>query len=498
MEAEAEAAYASIEVKNMSEAERDDLKKLNSELLSWQQTPDTGEALASIPKLSISDIDPMPELIPTEEREINGVRLLSHRLQSHGIVYVNALFPLTDLSLDELPAASLLTELYKELPTENYNVIDLQNELRMHVGSMTFGLDVLAPDNDAKVCTPCLSAKAAVLENELLHAEELMTEILTRTKFDDKSLVRELIAQIEEDSRRSSIMSGNRFALCEARAHWSARDAAAEAVNGFTFLQYMNKMSKASDEELEGFAEFAAATVGKCVNSSNLILSVTSTDYADLTGFINMLPEGDSLPAAAGYKTSLPERMGIAVPAAVSFSALAYDMAESGRKMSGSMKVAGNIISLAYLWNEIRVQGGSYGASMSAGRTGSLFCTTFRDPGPARSLEVYKGNHEFLSEFAETGGADADLEGYIISTVAQNEPLLSPDAKGRAADDFVLSGFSDEDRIRLKREILDTTAADLASQCDVLADMADKGCVCVVGPRSALEACGDLEIFDLK
>ena len=494
-EAKAEADYAAAAVDAMDDEAKADLLKLNADLLAWQQTPDSEEDLAKIPRLALSDINPMPELFPTEVRKAGGSEVLFHEIASNGIVYINAYFPVTGLALEELPAAALITEFYKDLPTENYDVLALQNELRMHVGSMSFGLDILAADNDPEECTPCIRARAAVLEDRLGMAEELMAEILLRTSFEDRALMRELIKQIDEEGKRAAVSAGHRLALSEARSRWSARDAAAEAVNGYSFLQYMHGMSGASDEGLDAFTAFAKDTINTCINKDNLILSETASEYTDLSGLVSMLPAGEDQPLRAHYEAALPARMGIQIPAAVSFSVLDYDMNSAGLKMNGSMSVAANIIGLAHLWNVIRVQGGAYGASMSAGRTGNLLCYTYRDPSPSRSLAMLKTLPDFIGDFASA--EDAGIDGFIISTISSTEPLLSPAAKGRAADDFVLSGFTDEDRIRFRREMLETTAADLLAQKEALRLMTESGCVCVVGPKSALTECEGLEICDL-
>jgi hypothetical protein len=65
------------------------------------------------------------------------------------------------------------------------------------------------------------------------------------------------------------------------------------------------------------------------------------------------------------------------------------------------------------------------------------------------------------------------------------------------ADEFVISGFSDESRLRVRREILGTTPEDLLSWCSAFEKLASDGCVCVTGPDSALESCPDLEIADI-
>ena len=493
-EAAAEAARVKAELDAMTETELAELEELNRRLLEWQQTEDSEEDLAKIPQLDLADIDPMPELLPTEVTDAGGVKLLYHKIETHGIIYINAYFPITQLGIGDLPAAALITEFFKDLPTSDHSVLELQEELKMYVGSMSFGLDILARDDDTSACTPCIRARVSVLPEDLEHAEDLLIEILTRTRFDDKELMRELITQIDEEAKRSAVSSGHRLALYEARSHWSARDAAAEAVNGFTFMQYMHKMSAADDTALDAFCDFARGTAAASFTRQNAMLSVTASEPADLTRLAGMLSDGSAMPERASYKSALPKRMGIVIPASVSFAVKAYDMSADGLKTGGSMGVASNIISLAHLWNVIRVQGGAYGASMSSGRTGALFCYTYRDPSPGRSLDMYKTTAEFLDGFASSG---APVDGFIISTIANTEPLISPAAKGRAADDFYMSGFTDEDRIRFRKEMLSTSPSDLASRAGAVKAMAEKGTVCVVGPQGALETCGDLEIFTL-
>ncbi|MBR3125574.1 MAG: insulinase family protein [Mogibacterium sp.] len=494
-EAAKEAARVKAEVDALDGSERESLDELNRNLLEWQQSEDSEEALETIPQLDIADIDPMPQLIPTEKIDLCGATVLFHKVPSNGIVHINAYFPITQLALSELPAAALITEFFKDLPTAKYDVLSLQNEIRMYIGGISFGLDILAKDNDYEECTPCIRVRASFLADKLSYAENLIAEILTNTGFSDKKMMRELITQIDEDSKRTAMANGHRLGLFEARSHWSARDAAAEAVNGLSFLQYMHGMSAASDEELDAFTSFAEAVIAKSICRQNAIIGVTADSCPDLSGLLELLPEGTAMPEKVHYESALPRRMGIDIPAAVSFAVTSYDLKRDGHKMSGSYQVAANIISLSHLWNNIRVQGGAYGASMSAGRTGSLFCHTYRDPSPGRSLGIFKTISDFLADFASD--ESLDIDGFIISTIASTEPLLSPAAKGRSADDFFLSGFTDEDRIRIRKEIINTKAGDLAGLCDVLKDMTDKGTVCVVGPKAALETCEDLDIFAL-
>ena len=491
----AEAARIAEIISAMSDSDKDELEKLNEGLHSWQITPDSEEALATIPQLDIKDIRRTPELIPTMISERDGVRIMHHSIPTKGIVYINAYFPLTDLSYEELPAAALITEFYKDLPTENYSVTELQNEIRTYVGSLSFGMDIGASDRDNSACTPMLRARAAVLRENLSHAEDLIIEVMTKTRFEDKTLMKELVTQIDEEGKRYAVSSGHRLAIYAARSHYSARDAAAESINGYTFIQYMHGMNEHFDDRIDNFVDFAKDLIGRAVTRAGATISVTASEPADISRLIDMLAPGNKRPESAVYTSPLPRRFGIRVPASVSHSVQAYDLAEMGQRPAGSISVAANILTFAYLWNEVRVKGGAYGTSASVNRTGSMFCYSYRDPSPAASLDIYKDAASFLKELADDG--EADLDGFIISTIASTEPLVSPASRGRSADDFVMSGFTDEDRIRVRREILETNADDLLSWCGAFEKLASDGCVCVIGPDSALESIPELEIADI-
>ena len=487
----AEAKRVSDTVAAMSDEEKAALEELNSSLTAWQAAPDSDEALATIPQLELSDIKREPELIATEVSNIDGVTMLYHPVPTKGIVYINAYFPVTDLPFDDLAPAALITEFYKDLPTENYSITELQNEIKMYIGSLSFGIDVLAKDGDTKSCTPCIRARASVLRENLSHAEDLIVEVLTRTKFDDKELMRELIAQIDDEGRRYAVSSGHRLGLYAARSGFSSRDAAAEAINGYTFLQYVHGLYKEFDKRMKGFEDFAHEVISGSIVRSGACVSVTSSDPVDMSRLVSMLSEGKPRPAGVSYESPLPARFGIQVPASVSHAVQAYDLAQMGGKPHGSLSVAANILSLAYLWNEIRVKGGAYGTGVNSNRTGSFIAYSYRDPSPAKSLATYGTMPEFLDSFAEA--PEGSIDGFIISTIAQTEPLVSPASKGRSADDFWFSGFTDEDRIRVRREILEATSAQLAGWHDAFAKLAAEGRVCVAGPASALETCEGLE-----
>ena len=77
------------------------------------------------------------------------------------------------------------------------------------------------------------------------------------------------------------------------------------------------------------------------------------------------------------------------------------------------------------------------------------------------------------------------------------EPLLSPRLQGAVADTWLLKGMTMDDRRCIRHELLDAGPASLAACAGPIGSALDTGIVCVFGPRTQLEACGDLSIQEL-
>ena len=163
-------------------------------------------------------------------------------------------------------------------------------------------------------------------------------------------------------------------------------------------------------------------------------------------------------------------------------------------KFEGSMWLATSILTLGYLWNRVRVQGGAYGAGIQVDRSGNLFSYSFRDPTPAKTLEADGEAAAFLRQFAENG---EDMDQYIISALNELNPLLSPRDKGNLADGRYMTGYTREEAERIRKQILYATPEDLIRCGEWLDAFSREGAVCVVAHEDALKACEGLTVRDL-
>ncbi|MCM1054763.1 MAG: insulinase family protein [Bacteroides sp.] len=483
------------ETSALTEEQRKKLTEDNERLVKWQTEPDSAEAKSKLPSLPLSEVSELPELTKTHVKEENGASVLYHPVSTNGIVYLQMYFPLTNLNMDELTRISVLPYLYGELPTKSYGVLELQQRIKTYIGKLDFRLTAFGRTDDKEECTPCLAVSAGMLRENLSEGKKLLEEIILNTELDHKDRIKEIVTQTDEAKRQSAMGSGHTLGAVVAAAQFTAVDAATEAMRSYSAISYMHKFSKSFDDMIDEFLALAHRVQKEAVIRNGLTVSVTAAEEADVSDLISAMPEGRRLPERAAYKTSLPPKMGIKVPSQVAYAVRGHHLSAMGEKLTGELKVLETILSYNYLWNMIRVQGGAYGAGMRAMKlTGRLFCYSYRDPSPARSLDIYNTLSDYVREFC---GSDEDLDKLIIAEIGSTEPLRTPEEQGIAADDNYFSGISDEEQIRIRKEMLSADKSKLLKQCSVLDKLASGGAVCVVGHEGALKECEGLEVFEL-
>ncbi|MCK7480784.1 MAG: hypothetical protein M0C28_28880 [Candidatus Moduliflexus flocculans] len=83
-----------------------------------QETPDTEEALATIPVLKLQDLEKASRTIPIEVMDVQDAKVLYHDLFTNGIVYLDLGFDLHALPKDLLPLTEVFGRALLEMGTE--------------------------------------------------------------------------------------------------------------------------------------------------------------------------------------------------------------------------------------------------------------------------------------------------------------------------------------------------------------------------------------------
>lgn len=107
------------------------------------------------------------------------------------------------------------------------------------------------------------------------------------------------------------------------------------------------------------------------------------------------------------------------------------------------------ILQTDYLWNNIRVRGGAYGAFFTVERSGAAMFATYRDPHVARSFDVIKNAGAFLTNIDYD---DKAMHKFIIGTISSLDMPQPPLAIARRELYAYQSGISFQERLALRHE----------------------------------------------
>ena len=225
-----------------SDKVREEIIAKQERLEAWQNSEDTPEQLAALPHLELSDLSRTPQEQPIEELIIDGQKVLVHRVNSSGIVYITLYFDENHYTEAELPALGLLCRLFGNLETTQSSVAELNNRVRLLCGSMTFFISTFNIKDDSSCCTVKLCASFSTLESNVDQAVSLAAEILTQTRFDtanSEKAVLDLLRQIKMGCFEQTVMGGHAAALGRVSAQMSVSSVVSECNGGVTFYEWL-------------------------------------------------------------------------------------------------------------------------------------------------------------------------------------------------------------------------------------------------------------------
>ncbi len=456
-------------------------------LRQFQNAGDTPENLATLPVLALSDIPERGAELPYEELAFHGVDLLHQDLETGGIVYLDMFFDAGDLHRDELLALPMAAQLLGKLATARRPALELSALIREKLGRFGVSAQCFERRTDRRPI-PVLQVSAALLPERKAEAVEMLREILLETSFEDDAAIYNLLRQERIGMEQAAQNAGNAFALGRAAAGVSAAGAVGDALRGVDQLRFLQGTERDFESARDALIPGLKALLSKLLVRSRVTLSVAGElDEGWLSGVLALFPEGTRGPDAA-YKPAPHRAEGFSIPAGIGFAARVARLDEVGAEFDGSMAVADKLLSLDYLWNNVRVKGGAYGVNMGVGSDGTVSMTSYRDPNCANTLDVFTGCGQALRDFAASG---EPLDRFIISTIGSLEPVTTPRIEQARAARMHFTGVTPEDMQKLRYQVLHAAPAKLLAFADVLDKLLPASRVCVVGGRPVLDACGD-------
>ena len=471
-------------------------------LRAAQEAPDTPEALATLPHLGAGDIGPAPVEPAFHLDEELAVPCLRHDVATRGIVYAYRYFGLERLSFEELPYATLLAMLLGKLPTAAHTATELDTLMQSKLGNLSFFAEVHEEGADGGLIHPKMTLSASALRENAEWAASLPSEIMTTTDFSDADKILDVLMQKRVAMEQGFANAGHTAAMAHASSYYLPAGVVREQLSGVGFYRLLKRLIERYDEEKDALAEKLAEVARRIFTDDNCLLSYSGPNDA----FASVMDAGMALGRIAPAEQARPRLTvpapripdapeAFVIPTDVVYAAEGFDRRALGSPYSGAWLVASRALSYDFLWNEVRVKGGAYGAGFSTSRAGNMRFYSYRDPHLDETLERFSQAGAWLSAFAPDS---AEMDGYVVSTVAALDAPVKPRALARRQDARFISKFAPDSREVTRAEAIACTPEQVRKLASAVAACADKRAACVFGNRDIIEAAQTgLRVIDL-
>ena len=448
-------------------------------LLAYQAMEETKEALTSIPMLSIADIKRETEPYPYQITRIDGVTTQVYHAVTKGIAYMQFLFPLDRVQMDELPYVGMLMELLGSLDTTKHTYARLTHEIDKNTGGIWMSPGIYNSTEEG--CDPYYMISLKCLYSKLDITLDLALEQILDTVFEDQEHIQDVLKEMLASRESRLNGDGDELASSLALGHFDHGQVLQSRITGFSFTDRLRELLKDFDGQIDSMIETWKQLIRVIFARDRMLIHYTAEEKEDaaiqkaLFGCLARLPEKSTRTDKAVQPPLESETLGIMTPSMVQYVSMAVRFPQV---YTGKMQVLRSILSGEYLWHQIRELGGAYGCRIMLTRRRLLWITSFRDPHLLRSRDIYLQAEDYVRSFDID---EREFNKYIIGTISRLSQPMSVSAKSSAVVRFWLEAVSDEDRQRTRTEILETTQEDIRSLADVLHVLSEQGSFCVVG-----------------
>lgn len=460
--------------------------------------PDSPEAVATIPHLSLADIVKENRLVDVVKREAtlkNGKQIDSvvYGGNSLGIILAGLVFDLKRIPTEDLFYAACLSKALFSLPTEKHSAEDLTDLWVKYKAQTVAKTSSVHITGDACVT---LDLRLNIPVESVKNAATLLGEYMTSVKFD-----REIITRLFSNSsyvKDNMIWSGNQTAANYASRCLNIADAYRDLLSGVDYYNRLKSVSDSISDKSKEYAENVDTLIAGMERTYKILFeSITPKAYfiGDESAYddwkkslsdMDISTEND----AVEHSIELPEAKAraLAISGDVNYCAKVYDAKAAGFDVTNRYLPVCRYIYGKYMWDEVRAKGGAYGAGVNVTRYGLVKMYSYRDPRVKETYDVYAE----LPAWLDSNIPDRDeIEKNIISTAGSTcfAPQSILDA-GKEALVRYLRGKTAEETWNYMTELFDTTEQDFRDFADMIRklDNQSQGVLSAVGNNARLNS----------
>lgn len=477
---------------SMSQDELEAIVEQTKRLKIRQETPDSEEALASIPLLELSDLNPYIEEVERRESTIGATKVHFVPTFTKGINYVAYYFHLDGLTEEELFYADILSDIIGRIDTTR-PYADVAKDINLNLGGLSSDITAIAKDGKRDEFTPLMIVRSKALHAKLPDLCRIVNDVIHYADYSDVNRLTELVQENKAIWDNEAFRRGNTIVSQRVMAQVSKVGKFRDAGN----LGYYQKISELATNPaaLPLLPDKLSDVARKIFRANNVEIMFVGED-GELAVFTELMTpllsewSTESLPHNVLQLTNTFGNDGIATAGKVQYVAQGGNFIDHGFKHVGPMSVLETILRYEYLWIRIRVQGGAYGAFANFFDDGNMIFCSYRDPNLVETYNVYKELPEYLRSFTLS---DREMRKYIIGTMSSLDLPMTPALRGPRAMGIYFSGANIADKVEFRKQVIACKPEDIVALADVVESVLKDNHICSMGNETKIK---ESNLFD--
>ena len=466
---------ATEEMPPFSEAELERIKQETKQFQAWVDTPDDPAVLASIPTLTLDDIDDAPVYSHPVHETVESLDFYYTEKQDGETAALNLFFPI-QIATKDLGYLQLLTAFLNNQATK--------------AGFETVHIDLACMEDthDAEKINPQLSIYLLCPGETMADEFQKLMAFLQDGSLWDETAFREYVKNTPAEILQNSYRDPYYLSYELKQTSQSAGNAFYAFTRGsigqgsVTFYHFLNN---AKPEDAPIMLEQI-----KALCSDMILNSVPTVEYVGTSGYANVKQAVLEQFKAAQKKGDGAVLLPVGCNSAATITTLedanhfmlSGNIADTGYTYSGKMNVIGSVLTANYILPTMRGKYGAYGAGLIIDASG-MTCAVAGLSDIDLAIEVWGGMGDYLRNLTMT---QKELDAVIIQAVKEFDMYYNDSDYGAI---MALTGKTPEDILRVRDEMLSTTVEDLRGYANFIDALAAQNKVyAVIGKNAADQA----------
>jgi len=441
--------------RSLSEKDKQELAGASARLHTYQESIEN-QSLDCLPKVLLNDVPKAIRDIPLIEKG----NTFHHSCFTNQILYVDLIYELPELKVEDLPLLSLFAKLLPELGSGGRSYEETLHFQQSYIGGFDAYLGLHVSQEDPDVCRPAFALRGKSLYHNAKHLFQLFSDFSSQIDLDDRERIQEWLSQHATEVQSRLTRSAMNYAVQTSLNSLSLPSFVYDQWHGLPYYRSVLKWAKQCNQAfIDSLKRIANTVLG--LQNSHLILvcdekTFTELEKEELPKL--KLPNKPYRPWKGGYALPKAEPGARIIAAPVAFTALGMRTVGYRDPKSPYLLIAAELMKNVVLHKEVREKGGAYGSGATyTPSTGNFHFSAFRDPHLASSVEAF---HKAIAKIASKGFNERELEEAKFGVLQSLDAPIPPANRAMVAYAWKRAGRT----LALRREFRDQVIAAHAGQ----------------------------------